>query len=113
MGFFVRPFIVKDPGVTGCPEDVSHHRVPVSTQVMEWANLEYLGVLHHSIRPCPQARCGAVSSLKRWESGGESCTWRELLDLVLGLLVQARLGFLQQVCEFLDGIGGRGIRSCG
>ena len=78
MGFFVRPFIVKDPGVTGCPEDVSRHCVPVSTRVMEWANLEYLGILHHSIRPCPQARCGAISSLgggSRVESHihGENC----------------------------------------
>jgi len=99
--------------VTGCREDVSRHCMPVSTRVMEWANLEHLGILHHSIRPCPQARCGAVSSLGRWESDGETRTWRELLDLVPGLLIQARLGLLQQVCEFLDGIGGRGIWSCG
>jgi len=113
MGFLVRPFIVNDPGVTGCPEDVSRHCTPVPTQAMEWVYLVHLGILQHSSRPCPQARCGAVSSLGKWRSGGESRTWRELLDLVFGTLFQARLGLLQQVCEFLDGIGGRGIWPCG
>lgn len=60
MGFFIRPFIVNDPGVTGCPKGVSCHHVPVSCE--QRANLARLGFIEHSIRPCPQVRYGTVGS---------------------------------------------------
>jgi hypothetical protein len=50
--------------------ELSLHPHPAQTI----ANLVQLGILEHSICPCPRARCGMVGSSGRWRSCGKSRT---------------------------------------